>query len=112
MVGDRSREVPCRMVKHIVFWKLKEEAAGAGARENAERLRKMLLALRSSIPQIVEMEVGFNFNPSEAAFDVALYTVFESRGALEAYQNHPEHLKVAEFVREIRSERAVVDYEV
>ncbi len=100
------------MVKHIVFWKLKEQAAGAEARENAERLRQKLLSLRSFIPEILEMEVGFNFNPSEAAYDVALYTVFESREALEAYQKHPEHLKVAEFVREIRSARAVVDYEI
>lgn len=100
------------MIKHIVMWKLKEYAAGAKAQQNAEILKTRLLALKDSIPEIKEMEVGFNFNPSEAACDVALYSVFESKEGLETYQLHPEHQKVAVFVNEIRSDRSVVDYEI
>jgi hypothetical protein len=31
---------------------------------------------------------------------------------LEAYQKHPDHVKISEFVNEIRLERRVVDYEI
>lgn len=100
------------MIKHIVMWRLKDEALGARAAENAERLQKRLEALKESIPEIRELEVGININPSSAASHVVLYSVFDSREDLEAYQKHPEHQKVAGFVGEIRSERRVVDYEV
>ena len=46
------------------------------------------------------------------AADVALYSEFASWDDLAAYQRHPEHLKVASFVQEIRLERHVVDYEI
>lgn len=29
---------------------------------------------------------------------------------LEKYQNHPEHVKVAEFIAKVREDRIVVDY--
>lgn len=100
------------MIKHIVMWKLKDFAAGADKEENAKKLKQSLESLVGVIGEIKALEVGFNFNPSPAAFDVVLYSEFESREGLEAYQKHPEHLKIVDFVGEIRSERAVVDYEV
>lgn len=100
------------MIKHIVMWKLKDFAAGADKQENAKKLKQSLESLKGLIEEIKEIEVGMNFNPSPAAFDVVLYSEFDSREALEAYQKHPEHLKIVDFVGEIRSERAVVDYEL
>jgi len=99
------------MIKHIVMWKLKDEALGATAAENAKRLKERLEALKGVVDGVIELEVGINTNPSEAAFDVVLYSVFESMDALEAYRMHPEHQKLIGFVGEIRSERRVVDYE-
>ena len=99
------------MVKHIVMWRLKEEALGATKEENARKLKESLEALVDKIEELNAAEVGFNFNPSDAAFDVVLYSEFEDREGLEAYQKHPEHVKIVEFVGEIRTDRAVVDYE-
>lgn len=99
------------MVKHIVMWRLKDEALGATKEENALKLKETLLALRNEIDELKAVDVGINFNPSEAAFDVVLYSEFESKEGLEAYQKHPEHVKIVEFVGEIRTDRAVVDYE-
>jgi hypothetical protein len=42
---------------------------------------------------------------------VVLVTKHESRAALEAYQVHPEHAAVAEFIGKVRADRAVVDYD-
>ncbi len=72
----------------------------------------MLEALKGKIPEIKELEVGMDVNRSEAASDVVLYSVFENKEALEAYQKHPEHVKVVGFVKEVSAERRVVDYTV
>jgi hypothetical protein len=56
------------------------------------------------------MEVGINAVPSEAAYDVAIYSEFADKDDLEIYQKHPEHMKVVELVKAVASGRAIVDY--
>ena len=99
------------MIKHIVMWRLKDSAAGASREENAKKLKESLEDLKDKIEEIKAIEVGINFNSSPAAFDVVLYSEFADREGLDTYQNHPEHLKIVDFVGEIRTDRAVVDYE-
>ena len=100
------------MVKHIVCFKLKDHAEGATRAENARMLKGRVEAMRGKIPGMVELEVGLNFEPSDAAYDLVLYSVFESRAALAAYQVHPEHLAVVQILRRVRDARVVVDYDV
>ncbi len=100
------------MIKHIVFWKLKDSARGKSKLDNSMELKNILEGLKDKIDVITKIEVGINMNSSDAAYDVALYSEFNSFDDLEKYQKHPEHLKVVSLVNEIRSERAVVDYEV
>lgn len=100
------------MIKHIVFWKMKSEADGRNAQENASLMVAKLTALKNLVPQVVEIDAGVDFNRSDAAWDVALYTTFQTRSDLDAYQVHPEHQKVVEFVRSVVASRCVVDYEV
>ncbi|MBI2485358.1 MAG: Dabb family protein [Deltaproteobacteria bacterium] len=99
------------MIKHIVMWRLKDSANGASKEENAKKLKSSLESLKDKISEIKHIEVGININQSDAAFDVVLYSEFDSMNDLQAYQRHPEHMKIVGFVNEIRSERAVVDYE-
>jgi stress responsive alpha/beta barrel protein len=99
------------MLKHIVMWRLKDFANGANKEENAKKLKSLLESLKGNISEIRCIEVGINVNPSNAAFDVVLYSEFDSLSDLEAYQKHPEHLKIVSFVNEVRLERGVVDYE-
>jgi hypothetical protein len=100
------------LIKHIVIWTLKDFAEGGSKAENAKKMKAMLEGLQPVIKKIQHIEVGLNFNASEAAYDVALYSEFQDKEALEVYQNHPEHEKVKEFVGKIRLERKVVDYEI
>jgi len=44
------------------------------------------------------------------ACDVVLYSEFESQAALDAYGNHPEHLRVKHEVADLRIARHQVDY--
>ncbi len=100
------------MVKHIVVWKLKPTAEGRDRSANAGRMKAVLEELRGKIPGLRHLEVGINFNPTDAAYDVALYSEFDSRQALEGYQTHPEHVKAMGFISKVRDLRIVVDYEL
>lgn len=100
------------MIKHIVFWRFKEEAEGLNKEQIAVKTKEILEALVEKIPEIKELEVGRDFNGSPAAFDTSLYTAFESKEALKIYQEHPAHREVAGFIGKVTSDRAVVDYEV
>ncbi len=100
------------MIKHIVLWKIKETVDGKSKAETGRELKALLEGLRGKIREIQALEVGLNFNPAESACDLSLYTEFKSREDLDRYQVHPEHLKVAEFVKKAAAERRVSDYEV
>lgn len=100
------------LIKHIVMWKLKEFAEGKSKSENARILKMRLESLRNSIVQIRFIEVGININPLEDSCDVVLYSEFDNIGDLLLYQNHPDHMKISEFVSKVRDERVVTDYEV
>ncbi|MGH7885551.1 MAG: Dabb family protein [Thermodesulfobacteriota bacterium] len=100
------------MIKHIVMWKLIDLYEGLGKQQIEKKLKNDLESLKSKIPQIKAIEAGINFNASEASYDLVLYSEFESKEDLSIYQKHPEHLKVAEFVSGVRTERCVVDYEI
>lgn len=100
------------MFKHIVFWRLKDNAGGRSKLDNSRELKTVLEGLKDKIGAIKRIEVGININNSDAAYDVALYSEFDSREDLQIYQKHPEHVKIIGFVNEIREERAVVDYEI
>ena len=99
------------MVRHIVLWRLKPEAHGQTAAENARAIKEKLEGLRGRIPGMLKIEVGLDFSQTDDSCDLALHSEFESRAALDAYQSHPEHKAVMPFIREARSERRVVDYE-
>ncbi|MGE5173552.1 MAG: Dabb family protein [Betaproteobacteria bacterium] len=100
------------MIKHIVMWKLKEVAECGDRLQNARKMKHDLEALKTKIPQIRHLEVGLNAIPSDASYDVALYSEFDSEKDLEIYQKHPEHLKISDFIAKARERRAVVDYTV
>jgi hypothetical protein len=96
------------MIKHIVSWKLQEENKA----ENAIKVKTTLEALLGVVGGIIELEVGLDFNKSDAAHDVLLYTTFETKDDLNSYQVHPKHVEAAKFIKSVVIGRTVVDYEV
>jgi len=99
------------VLKHIVMWKLKDSHEGTDKEEIMDRIKEELEGLKSSIPEIKTMEIGRNSNKLPTSFDVALYSEFESKEDLEIYKEHPEHVKVAQFIRQVTADAVVVDYE-
>lgn len=100
------------MLKHIVMWQLKDEAEGNPRSANAELVKDKLEALQGRIPGLVSIEAGLDVSRTDSSADVVLYSEFESREALEAYQVHPEHEAVKAFIGAVTAARWVVDYEV
>jgi hypothetical protein len=101
------------MVKHLVLWKMKPVADERTGKENAEVLVQRLNALKSVIPFAVSIEAGVNFNSAAVAYDVGLHSAFKTKEDLEAYQKHPAHIQIVEWVASgIAESKAVVDFEI
>ena len=99
------------MIKHIVMWKLADEADGMSKSESINRIESKLISLTSVIEEISSLEFGINFNPTEAAYDLVLITTHKDKDALEAYINHPSHQEAAKLIGKLVVDRKVVDFE-
>lgn len=93
------------MVKHIVLYTLKE---GVDKEEAVKLIASVLEPLVGKIPGLRELEVRRAFN----GMDYALYSVFESRQALEAYAVHPLHQEAKTHFFRLLDSRVAADYEV
>lgn len=99
------------MIKHIVLFKLAEEAEGNSKARNAQIIKERLENLRGVIPEIRKIEVSVNHADASADnYDIVLYSEFDTLEDLKVYAVHPEHLKVGEFIGKVRTDRAAIDY--
>lgn len=99
------------MIKHIVFWRLNGDSAERRFTQ-AGAIKTALESLNGRIPGLLHLEVGIDFSGDADCSQVALYAEFADRDALAGYHHHPAHLAVAPLVKDSRTERRVVDYEV
>ena len=99
------------MIRHIVFWRLKDNAHGNDRATNALLIKQKLEGLRGRIPGLLSIEVGIDFVAGDASSHLALVSEFASKEALAGYQVHPEHKAIVPFVAEAATERRMVDYE-
>lgn len=96
------------MITHIVLFKLTNPTP-----ENCAAVRDMLLSMDGKLPLLRHLEVGVDFVRSERSYDVALYTKFDTRTDLQAYQIHPYHAEtVVPFMKANCASIIAVDYEV
>ncbi|MBN1595128.1 Dabb family protein [candidate division FCPU426 bacterium] len=98
------------MIKHIVMWKLREHAEGADKTVNAEKMLGLLENLEEIIPAVRNSEIGTNVPSPQTTHDIVLNLEFRTLADLEAYQQHPEHQKTAEFIKKVTVDRVAVDY--
>jgi len=94
------------MLTHIVIWKYRSDVEQFARDEHVNLLR----SLRSLIPEVQSLSVGFDMVHLPRSYDTGLVAVFTDRAALDAYTVHPEHVKVADFGRNISEHVASVDF--
>ncbi len=100
------------MIKHIVCWKLLNRAKPLEENSDAMAIKTALEDLRGKIPGLLHLELGLDFSGKDSAGDIVLYTEFESKEALIAYQEHPAHVEVGKIVRPRTCDRRMIDYEI
>jgi|SRR6185312_6771211 len=100
------------MIKHIVMWKFKEHAEGADKATNLVKAKALLDACAHIAPGTRCLEVAIAQSGMECTYDLVLYSEFTDRAALDAYQNHPQHLAIKPFIGSVRLERQCMDYEI
>ena len=99
------------MVKHIVLFKLKDDAPADLKLAAMHGFKEAIEALPSRIPSIRKIEVGLNINPSES-WSIALYSEFDTLDDVKAYAAHPDHLAAGKLIAGVKESRACVDYEI
>lgn len=98
------------MIKHIVLWHLNGETAER-RQVQAQEIKRVLEALNGRVPGLKHLEVGIDFAGGPQSAHVALTSELESRAALAAYQQHPQHVAAKRIVAAAAKDRVAVDYE-
>lgn len=96
------------MIKHIVFFKIREEV---DKEKHLNDIKIRLEDLNDKIDVIHHLEAGINQSQSPNASNTALYSEFQSNEDLNKYRNHPDHREVVNYLKKIVTETRVVDYE-
>ena len=97
------------MIKHIVMWNVRGDTPAEKTHAIAQ-LKNSFESLRGRIPGLLHLELGVDSSRIDYACDVVLYTEFVNQAALDAYAEHPEHLRVKREVGNLRVARHQVDY--
>lgn len=98
------------MIRHIVWWTLKDRADGFSAAENGQRILAASAALRD-IPAVRTVEVSVEIQPSSTvAAQVVLQSTHDSPEALHEYAVHPIHLEFGKLIQAACENRQALDY--
>ena len=92
------------MINHLVMFRLKDK-------ESIAKTKEVLESLDGEVPQLRSITVGVNVVDSPRAYDIALVTTFNTHEDLKAYQVHPAHLDVLEYMKKVVDTSVSVDYE-
>lgn len=96
------------MIRHIVMFKLQDL-------NHEESLKEAVTLARSltSLKEVASGEVVCNHTDADSSnYDFALVFDFVSFEALNAYQVHPEHLKLKALLKDKIQARSCIDYEI
>ena len=94
------------MIKHVVCYKLANPTP-----ELLKTVRDNFLSMKGVIPQVVDVESGWDFLQSERSYDAVLITTFNSKEDMAAYRSHPKHLEVSGFMHTVVATSVSVDFE-
>ena len=97
------------MLRHVVSWKLATDDPERKSAQSAEIARR-LTALVPLVPSIHQLTVGADTAATAGNWDLVMIADYDDAEGLAAYQTHPEHRKVAAFIRSVISDRTCVDF--
>lgn len=103
------------MIKHVVMIRLEGIKSKEERHEMAIEVLNRLDRLPELIEEIKAYDTGHNihpYNPDKANFqDIVLVSDFNNPEEMQSYKDHPEHVKVVDFIRSVGGVFTSVDYE-
>jgi len=93
------------MFKHIVCVDFKEDC-----KDKLGKAKSMIQALAKKIDVIRNLEVGLDELGTERSYDLAIVADFDSRTDWQVYDTHPEHVKVKDFIKDLKADAVAVDF--
>lgn len=78
------------MIRHILFWQLKEEFRTDEAQAQALQALRASVRTLEAIDGLRCAEIGPNLAGGD--YDLVFYAEFDSAAALEAFREHPLHV--------------------
>jgi hypothetical protein len=98
------------MIRHLVLWNL-----AADADEDKQLIIAELeerFAPLAGLDGVERLEIRADIGETSGNWDVVLVGDYRDTAALDAYQVHPSHVAVVDYVRSVVTARACIDYEV
>jgi hypothetical protein len=83
----------------------------ADARESERADHRARLATLKGLDGVIDLKVGADVVRSKRSYDTGLVVTFPDRAALDAYQNDPAHVPVAQFGAGLCESIVAVDFE-
>jgi len=95
------------MLTHIVLWKYREDVGTEVRAEHIKRLRE----LKGKIDVVEDLSAGSDVLRLPRSFDTGIVVTFRDRAALDAYNVHPDHVRIVEFGKPLSAQVVSVDFE-
>jgi len=87
-------------------------AEGQDKESNINYLFKEINEINKEFPLLKKLDCHKSLKQGGHFWDLILEMEFETFDDLQRYQDYPRHVKLHEFSVKVRSDRAVVDYEI
>lgn len=97
------------MIRHIVMWSFKDGFTEDENISNAQKIKSGLEALTSEVEGVISLEVIISPLKSSNR-DIVLNSLFENEESLAAYQSHPSHALIGNFIGTVTVNRSCIDY--
>jgi hypothetical protein len=98
------------MIRHMVMWRLHDQAQGADKAANLAKAKDVLLSCAQVVPGIRTFEVATATPGMDCTHDLVLHMLVDDAQVLAAYQKHPQHLAIKPFMQAVVLERCCMDF--
>jgi hypothetical protein len=98
------------MIRHMVMWRLHDQAQGADKAANLAKAKDVLLSCAQVVPGIRTFEVATATPGMDCTHDLVLHMLVDDAQVLAAYQKHPQHQAIKPFMQAVVLERCCMDF--
>jgi hypothetical protein len=95
------------MVIHIAIYKWKSGVTKGAIEEAISEIK----TLKNKVNGILDIRCGENYSKWSEGYTHAFLVLCKDNKALDAYRNHPDHLKIAKVIDEMDGGSIGIDFE-